>query len=76
MEQSRPTIDELMSRISPSDRYYWCESKICGCMGCANGFGQLKANGYTKEEWQEWVRENPEKEFISMRMNTEYSFIK
>lgn len=75
MGQNRLTIDELMSNISVPDRYYWCESKVCGCMGCANGSGQLKANGYTKDEWQEWVRINP---VIgkSCVLNTDYSFIK
>ena len=42
-------------------RYNWCESEICACVGCVNVSGKLIEQGYTKKDWEEWVKENPKK---------------
>jgi hypothetical protein len=51
----RPSIDELMSRLSPKAQAYWCEGGSCGCNGCANNAGHLSAFGYSQEDWQRWL---------------------
>lgn len=55
----RPNLDELMHSMPPQWRYRWCESTLCGCLGCANGAGRLTFYGYTREDHNEWIRNNP-----------------
>ena len=52
-------INEYMQNMSKEIRYRWCESKQCWCMGCVNNV--LIGNGFTKEDWQKWVKENETK---------------
>lgn len=49
-------------------RYRWCGPKTgeetqdwhaCACMGAANCSGGLGRGGFTREEWEEWVAQNP-----------------
>jgi hypothetical protein len=51
----RPSLDELMNEMHPDDRQNWCSAGAGGCMGCANGSGQLARYGYTKGEWRKWL---------------------
>ncbi len=52
-------IDILLMDMDIKSRYHWCESESgCACTGCAN-VGGLNKYGYQKEEWEEWVKENP-----------------
>lgn len=42
-------------------RHRWCNSGgPCACMGAANCSGGLSGQGYTHEQWQEWVEKNPD----------------
>jgi hypothetical protein len=50
-------VDAVMNGMFPSWRYRWCESEVCACMGCANRAGKVH---FSKEEWESWVKENPE----------------
>lgn len=54
---SKIEIDKLMKSIYYPNRYRWCEAGLCGCMGCVNRSDNLPI---TKEEWREWVKNNPE----------------
>ena len=56
----RPSLDELMRSMPPQWRYRWCESRLCGCLGCANRTGRLIFYGYTREDNNEWIKNNPE----------------
>ena len=56
-ETRRGLFNTVMNSIHPSERYRWCTAGACGCMGCANYY-VLKA-GFTQEDHQEWVRNNP-----------------
>lgn len=51
------TLDELMDLLYEKCRYRWCTADVCACMGCCNA--ELKYNGYTKKDWEEWVKNNP-----------------
>jgi hypothetical protein len=55
-------LDKLMKEMPLEWRYYWCNPKsICACMGCANRSGGIHwKHKYTREEWEEWVKENPD----------------
>lgn len=53
-------MDEIMAKMPINWRYYWCESeKGCACAGCANRAGQLTKLGYSKKDWEEWIKANP-----------------
>lgn len=56
---NKETVDKIMQSIPFEWRYYWCESKICCCLGCVNKAGGAVAKGITKSEWEEWVKDNP-----------------
>jgi hypothetical protein len=63
MDQDRKKqLDKLMKEMPLEWRYYWCDPKsICACMGCANRSGGIHwKHKYTREEWEEWVKENPD----------------
>ena len=55
-------MDGIMLGLPYSYRYMWCTSSICGCMGCANRAGGAESKGVTKEDWKQWVKENPKYE--------------
>jgi len=48
-----------MSAMPMDWRYRWCESGACGCLGCANASGGVGAAGYSKQDWEGWVTDNP-----------------
>ena len=50
------TIDELM--VDAPFKYRWCDADLCACMGCVNNF--IATNGFTREQWEEWVSRNPD----------------
>lgn len=39
----------------------WCESGMCGCMGCVNF--DARKNDITKEQWDAWLRTRKPKEW-------------
>lgn len=45
-----------MEKVSPYWRCRWCEAEICACMGCVNRSGGANI---TKQDWIEWVNNNP-----------------
>lgn len=55
----KPNINEIMLSMPLEWRYRWCESKACCCLGCVNRAGGIEAQGFTKEDWLEWVNRNP-----------------
>lgn len=61
----RVNIQTIMQAIPSDWRYTWCESEVCGCLGCANRSGGATASGVLKSEWQKWVKDNP-----NMKNNT------
>jgi len=52
-------INIIMNKMPLEWCYKWCENRICCCLGCANVSGGLTKNGFTKQDWQKWVNENP-----------------
>tara|TARA_R110000851_G_C13102760_1_gene569334 strand:- start:79360 stop:79545 length:186 start_codon:yes stop_codon:yes gene_type:complete len=54
------SLSKVMEAMPVEWRYYWCGSKICGCLGCANNSGRLASAGYTREDWAKWVEQNPQ----------------
>ena len=56
---TKKQVNEIMQLVPLDWRYYWCEAQICGCLGCANRSGGVKAKGVTKQEWEQWVIDNP-----------------
>ena len=58
-------INEVMLSIPIEWRYYWCESKVCCCLGCVNRAGGIERKGFTKEDWLKWVENNPKSENIN-----------
>jgi hypothetical protein len=52
-------LDEIMMNMPKSWRYRWCTCPICCCLGCANISGHLKKLGFTRENWEDWVKNNP-----------------
>lgn len=60
----KKTLNEVMEGLrSVTARYYWCNARACCCLGCCNT--EVLNAGYTKENWEEWVRENPQPEVVS-----------
>jgi hypothetical protein len=62
------TINEVMENLYIPWRYRWCSAMeepldlttgrgMCACMGCCNQY--VKAAGFTKQDWEQWVQENP-----------------
>jgi len=51
-------LNELMMAMPSEDRTRWCSSKICGCLGAANCTGGLLKEGFTFEEWNDWIFEH------------------
>ncbi len=52
-------IDKEIRAVHVMNRYRWCESIACACMGCVNRSGGVRC---TKEEWEQWVEDNPKPE--------------
>jgi len=50
-------IHNLLSQMPLKHALYWCESELCGCLGCANRSGGLNKHGITKEEWSAYMAE-------------------
>lgn len=55
-EKKYATIDDLMK--DAYNKYRWCNGDRCACMGCVNNL--ISINGFTKEQWEEWVKLNPD----------------
>ena len=53
-------LSEVLHAMDIGWRYRWCEAGICGCMGCSNISGSLRRLGFTKAEWDMWVKRNPD----------------
>jgi len=49
-------IDEVMKTLWPGERGRWCESRECWCLGAANCSGNLGVMGFTREEWEDWMK--------------------
>lgn len=60
MSSVQPSFEEAILAMPEHWRYRWCSSGPCACMGGANCSGGLRAKGFTFEQWQEWVNENPD----------------
>ena len=52
-------LEKLLMKMPIEWRYNWCPGNLCACLGCANMAGELTENGFNKEQWEEWVKENP-----------------
>jgi len=50
------SVNDRMQKVYPANRYRWCEADVCGCVGCVNRSSGIRI---TKEEWEQWVKENP-----------------
>lgn len=59
MSTDQLTFDEAILAMPEQWRYRWCASGPCACMGGANCSGGLSRQGFTFEQWQEWVSNNP-----------------
>jgi hypothetical protein len=59
MSNEKPSIDSVLQDMHESWRYRWCAGGWCACMGAANCSGGLSGKGYTKEDWEAWVAQNP-----------------
>ena len=46
-------MDEWFGNLPKEHRENWCESGVCGCMGCVNHVAYQ--NGVTKQQWRIWV---------------------
>ncbi len=53
------SIYKLMGKMPHEWTRRWCEPDElgCACLGCANHSGGLLKNGYTKEDWQEYLKQ-------------------
>lgn len=56
---AKEKVNEIMQSMPLDWRYRWCEAVVCACLGCANRSGDAKAEGVTKAEWEQWVKDNP-----------------
>lgn len=63
------SLNSHMNTLPLDWKYRWCESDVCACLGAANCSGGLIKNGFTKEQWQEWVNKNPQTELNSIETN-------
>ncbi len=54
------SLNDVMAVMPEEWRYRWCEPGNfgCACMGAANCSGKIGSR-FSKEEWKEWVRNNP-----------------
>lgn len=57
---TKEQVHEIMMSISSKWRYRWCGGGWCGCMGCSNVSGAVVSKGVAKEQWDEWVADNPD----------------
>jgi len=57
IDNTEKTVDEQMKGMVEDWRYRWCDSGRCACLGAANCSGHFKG---TKEEWEQWVKDNPD----------------
>lgn len=53
-------VDEIIKGVELSWRYIWCDSLICGCLGCINKSGRVESMGVSRFEWNQWVKDNPQ----------------
>lgn len=64
MDEGARSVEELdadISAVAPAQRWY-CESKMCGCMGCVNsGLVNARKTPVTKAEFYKWAEAYPEK---------------
>lgn len=58
-------LHDIMLAMPSHWRYFWCGADICGCLGCANASGGVRAAGFTQEDWQQWVDKNPNPDPLS-----------
>ncbi|KKL95384.1 hypothetical protein LCGC14_1855080 [marine sediment metagenome] len=49
-------MDTMLREMPESQRYRWGKG--------VNYNGQLIIKGYTREQWNEWVKDNPRKETV------------
>lgn len=68
-QQRIDALNEAIQKVPEEWRYRWCgpdsgeevqDWHPCACMGAANCSGNL-GHLFTKEEWAEWVAQNPPK---------------
>lgn len=54
----RKAMDRKMEKVTPCNRYNWCEpsGSGCACRGCVNNSGGIT----DYEGWKDWVARNPE----------------
>ena len=50
-------VDLIMEKMPLEWRYHWCDSIVCNCMDCVNRAGNFPLS---KQDWEEWVKRNPE----------------
>ncbi|MFA6199070.1 MAG: hypothetical protein WC679_01525 [Bacteroidales bacterium] len=62
-----------MAEMPEEWRYRWCENGICGCIGAANCSGGLSEKGFTKEDHQSWVLDNPKINVANTNDNLSFS---
>jgi hypothetical protein len=58
-EERREALARAMAEMPEHWRGYWCNSKACACLGCANRVGGLVVKGFTQAEWQDWKERQP-----------------
>ena len=59
-EERAARLDAMMMAMPLQWRGRWCSGGICACMGAANCSGNV-GGSFTKEEWEQWVANNPDK---------------
>jgi len=68
----RPTINDVMMTVPMSSKWRWCTASVCGCMGCCNG--KVTSNGYSREDWEQWLINNPKPSDMDKPTTEWYSF--
>lgn len=49
------SISNKLKGVPTRGLKHWCEAKICGCMGCANGSMSQYVRFNSKQEWQDYM---------------------
>jgi len=55
-------LNIIMKKMPQEWRYNWCDAGLCCCLGCCNVSGRLLKLGFTKQDWEQWIKENPKQE--------------